>query len=63
MTIGVDEGVPSTNGLSAHPPAPMVARLNGVINAALRKSDTSKTLADLNVQPSGGSTQDFTAQI
>jgi tripartite-type tricarboxylate transporter receptor subunit TctC len=47
----------------AQTPDPIVAGLNAAINNALRKPETIKTLADLHVEPSGGSAQDFTAQI
>lgn len=47
----------------AHTPGPVVAALNAAVNNALTKPGTIEALAKLNVEPSGGSPEDFTAQI
>jgi tripartite-type tricarboxylate transporter receptor subunit TctC len=47
----------------AHTPRPIVAALNAAINNALRKAETTEALAKLHVEPSGGSPEDFAAQV
>ena len=47
----------------AHTPAPIVAKLNAAINAGLKSPEMTKALADLTLDPLGGTPADFTAQI
>jgi tripartite-type tricarboxylate transporter receptor subunit TctC len=44
-------------------PAPIVARLNKEVNAALSQPDVKERLASLGVEPGGGSPEDFAKLI
>jgi len=47
----------------AHTPVPIVAKLNATINQGLKTPELTKALANLTLDPLGGTPADFTAQI
>jgi tripartite-type tricarboxylate transporter receptor subunit TctC len=47
----------------AHTPAPIIVKLNGAINQALKTPEFTGALAKVSVDPLGGTPQDFTATM
>jgi tripartite-type tricarboxylate transporter receptor subunit TctC len=47
----------------AQTPRPIAAALNAAVNNALKKAETTEALAKLRLEPSGGSPEEFAAQV